>query len=578
MPSVAEVLVNQLVTAGVSRIYGIVGDSLNPVVDAVRRTEGIEWVHVRHEEAAAFAAAAEAELTGRLAVCAGSCGPGNLHLINGLYDANRSRLPVLAIASHIPTAQIGTQFFQETHPDRLFNEASVFNEMISSADQVPRVTRSAIQHALHRPGVAVLTLPGDVADADVPGAQQLLAPATSPAVLVPAPVDVAALAHAIDDAKRVTLFVGAGAREAREQVLALAEHVNAPVGHTLRGKEFIQYDNPFDVGMSGLLGYGACQEAMEQADLLILVGTDFPYENFLPDDVRTAQIDIDAAHLGRRTAVDVALHGDVGATIDALLPQVEAKRSQRFLRAMRKQHDKLMTKVVGAYTKNVETTMPIHPEYAAVVLDETASTDAVFTVDTGMNNVWAARYITPNAQRRVIGSFIHGSMANALPHAIGAAFAEPERQVVALVGDGGLSMLLGELITIRTYDLPVTVVVFNNASLGMVKLEMIVEGLPAHGTGSPDVAYHDVAAALGIHASRVTEPTALRPALQDAFATPGPALVDVITDPDALSLPPSITAGQIRGFATSVMKQVFGGGAGEVMAMARSNLRNIPRP
>jgi len=574
--SVADHLVRQLAAAGVERVYGIVGDSLNPVVDAVRRTAGIEWVHVRHEEAAAFAAAGEAEVTGRLAVCAGSCGPGNLHLLNGLYDANRSRLPVLAIASHIPSAEIGTQFFQETHPDRLFTEASVFSEMISSPDQVPRVTRSAIQHALAAPGVAVLTLPGDVAELPVDEEGQELVPLTGPGTLVPAEQDVAVLAAAIDEAKKVTLFVGAGARGARTEVLALAEQLGAPVGHSLRGKEVIQYDNPFDVGMSGLLGYGACQEAMEQADLLVLVGTDFPYPDFLPAGVRTAQIDVDATHLGRRTRLDVPVHGDVGATVRLLLPLVRRKKSRSFLKSVLKRHDKLMSSVVGAYTRKVDKHRPIHPEYAAVQLDEVAGPDTVFTVDTGMNTVWAARYLSPNGSRRVVGSFLHGSMANALPHAIGAAAAG--RRVVALAGDGGLAMLLGELITLRDLDLPVAVVVFNNSSLGMVKLEMLVEGLPDHATDTPPVDYRRVAEAIGIPAVRVEDPRELRGALSDALGRSGPVLVDVVTDPRALSLPPSVTAGQVRGFATSMTKAVLGGGSGEVMAMARSNLRNVPRP
>ncbi|MDO8143534.1 MULTISPECIES: pyruvate dehydrogenase [unclassified Isoptericola] len=576
--TVAEHLVDQLVAAGVERVYGIVGDSLNPVVDAVRRTDGIDWVHVRHEEAAAFAAAAEAEVTGKLTACAGSCGPGNLHLINGLYDANRSGVPVLAIASHIPSAQIGTKFFQETHPDRLFNESSVFSEMISTAAQLPRVTRSAIQHALAAPGVAVLTLPGDVADEEVPDDDApILIPGACPARVVPHDDDVAALADAIDAARKVTLFVGAGARDARDEVLELADLAAAPVGHSLRGKEIIQYDNPHDVGMSGLLGYGSCHEAVHEADLLILVGTDFPYDSFLPADVPTAQIDIDASHLGRRTRLDLPVHGDVGETLRLLNPRIQRKSDRKFLESMVDRHAKVMTKVVGAYTRNVEKHTPIHPEYAAVQLDEAAADDAVFTVDTGMNNVWAARYITPNGRRRVIGSFIHGSMANALPHAIGVSMAQPDRQVVALAGDGGLSMLLGELITVRAYDLPVTIVVFNNSTLGMVKLEMLVEGLPSHGTDSPEVDYSAIGTAVGIPSQRVTKPKDLAKAFSTALATDGPALVEVMTDPRALSIPPSITSGQIRGFTTAMTKEIFGGGMGEVMSMARSNLRNLPR-
>jgi len=586
--TVADQLVAQLVAAGARHVYGIVGDSLNPVVDAIRRARDggadIAWVHVRHEESAAFAAAAEAEVTGRLAVCAGSCGPGNLHLINGLYDANRSRVPVLAVASHIPSAQVGTQFFQETHPDRLFMECSVYSELVSSAAQASRVFRSAIHHAYAGPGVAVLTLPGDVADLDAaPAAVDVLTPPPPPRV-VPDEGAVRALARAIDEAGTVTIFAGAGVRHARTEVLALAHALHAPVGHSLRGKEHVQYDNPFDVGMSGLLGYGACAAAMEGADLLLLLGTDFPYDQFLPADVRTAQVDVAAERLGRRTRNDLVVLGDVGETLRMLLPLVKRKGSRRFLDKMLARHHKAMSGVVGAYTKDVEKTRPIHPEYAAVVLDEEAADDAVFTVDTGMCNVWAARYLTPNGRRRVIGSFLHGSMANAVPHAIGAAMAgrgsvgTGGRRVVALAGDGGLSMLLGELITLRALDLPVTVVVFDNATLGMVRLEMLVDGLPSYGTDSPSVDYAAIAAAVGIASVRVEDPAGIRPALREAFAHDGPALVDLVTDPRALSLPPKITRKQVTGFTAAMSKEVLGGGLGEVMAMARSNLRNVPRP
>ena len=580
--TLADLLVAQLVAAGARHIYGIVGDSLNPVVDAARRAreDGVDiaWVHVRHEEAGAFAAAAEAELTGRLAVCAGSCGPGNLHLINGLYDANRSRVPVLAIASHIPSAQIGTQYFQETHPDRLFLECSVFSEMISTAAQAPRVIRSAIHHAYGAPGVAVLTLPGDVADLEAPDAGvDTLLPPPKPRV-IPDEGAVRALADAIDAANKVTIFAGAGVRGSRAEVLALADTLHAPVGHSLRGKEHIQVDNPLDVGMSGLLGYGACQSAMEGADLLLLLGTDFPYDQFLPAGVRTAQVDIEPTRLGRRTRNDLVVLGDVGETVRLLQSMVTPKKSHRFLDQMLKKHERAMGGVVGAYTKDVEHTEPIHPEFAAVILDEEAPDDAVFTVDTGMCNVWAARYITPNGRRRVIGSFLHGSMANALPHALGAALASPGTHVVAMAGDGGLSMLLGELITLQVLDLPVKVVLFDNATLGMVRLEMLVDGLPSYATDTPPIDYAAIASAIGIPAVRVTRPTDIRAALREAFSHDGPALIDLVTDPRALSLPPKITRAQVSGFTAAMSKEVLGGGLGEVMAMARSNLRNVPRP
>lgn len=578
--NVADMLVRRLQESGVRRIYGIVGDSLNPIVDAVRRSGGsakggIDWIHVRHEEAAAFAAAAEAQLTGRLAVCAGSCGPGNLHLINGLYDANRSQAPVLAIASHIPSAQIGQSFFQETHPDRLFNECSVYSEMVSTATQAPRVVDAAVRHAMAARGVAVVTLPGDLAHLECTGETRVL-PDIEPAELVPSPATVQRLAEAINAADNVAIFAGIGVEGAHDEVIALAETLGAPIGHSLRGKDFIQYDNPFDVGMTGLLGYGAAAEGMKDADLLLLLGTDFPYDQFLPD-TKTAQVDRRAEVIGRRTAVDIPVHGDVLPTLRALAPLVQRKKNRRFLKSQLKRHEKLMTKGVEAYTRRVEKMKPIHPEYAASVLDEVAADDALFTAETGMTTVWAARYLRTSPQRRCIGSFLHGSMANAVPQALGIQASHPGRQVVAMAGDGGLTMLLGELLTLQAYDLPVKVVVFNNATLGMVKLEMLVGGLPDFGTDTPEADLSAVAAACGIWSRRVEDARDLADAYRDALAHPGPALVDVVTDPNALSLPPEISGEQVIGFAQAMSRIALGGGAGEIVAMARSNLRNIPR-
>ncbi|GAA1345942.1 pyruvate dehydrogenase [Arthrobacter roseus] len=576
----ATQLIEQLHSAGVRRIYGIVGDSLNPIVDAVRRSGGsrkggIDWVHVRHEEAAAFAASAEAQLTGELAVCAGSCGPGNLHLINGLYDANRSGAPVLAIASHIPSKQIGSGFFQETHPDRLFNECSVYSEMVSTAEQAPRVVNSAMRHAVGRGGVAVVTLPGDIANLDAEADSPLYSPVTQGSV-TPAPESLQELADAINDAGKVAIFAGYGVKGAHDEVIALAEKISAPIGHSLRGKDFIQYKNPYDIGMTGLLGYGAAAEGIEDADLLILLGTDFPYDQFLPS-TRTAQVDRDPAVLGRRTDVDVAVHGDVLPTLAALMPLIKAKKSTRFLDQILKKHDRLMNKAVGAYTRKAEKLTPIHPEYAASLLDQVADDDAIFTADTGMCNVWTARYINPLGSRRLIGSYLHGSMANALPQAIGAQLAYPKRQVVSVSGDGGLSMLLGEMITAAAYKLPLTIVLFNNSTLGMVKLEMLVDGLPDFAVDVPDTNYAAVATAMGFHAERVTDPRNIEKAYRKAFAHKGPALVELITDPNALSIPPKISGGQVMGFASAMSKVVLNRGAGEAVSMARSNIRNIPR-
>ncbi|QLJ04123.1 pyruvate dehydrogenase [Streptomyces sp. NEAU-sy36] len=576
--SVAEQYVDLLARAGVRRMYGVVGDSLNPVVDAVRRHDRLEWIQVRHEEVAAFAAGAEAQLTGRLAACAGSCGPGNLHLINGLFDAHRSMAPVLALAAQIPSGEIGTGYFQETHPDRLFQECSHYSELVSSPRQMPRVVQTAIQHAVGRRGVAVVSMPGDVAAEHAPaGGAELHLPLDRPTVR-PADGELAHLAELVDSAEKVMVFCGRGVEGAHAEVMAFAGKVKAPVGHALRGKEHIQYDNPYDVGMSGLLGYGAAYEAMHGCDLLLLLGTDFPYTDFLPRHVRTVQVDIQPERLGRRTQLDFAVWGDVRETLRCLTPAVREKSSRRFLDRMLHRHVRELEGAVGAYTHDVGGHTPIHPEYVASVLDEEAADDAVFTVDTGMCCVWAARYLTPNGRRRVLGSFVHGSMANALPQAIGAQFLDRSRQVVSLSGDGGFSMLMGDFLTLVQYGLPVKVVVFNNSSLGMVDLEMMVDGLPPHGTGYPHTDFAAIATAAGARGIRVEKPAQVREALRQAFAHDGPALVDVVTDPGALALPPRITTEQVTGFALSAGRTVLTGGVGRMIDLARTNLRNVPRP
>ncbi|MEU7119946.1 pyruvate dehydrogenase [Streptomyces zaomyceticus] len=575
--NVAEQFVDILVRAGVRRLYGVVGDSLNPVVDAIRRTRAIDWIQVRHEETAAFAASAEAQITGGLAACAGSCGPGNLHLINGLYDAHRSMAPVLALASHIPSSEIGLGYFQETHPDQLFRECSHYSELISNPRQMPRLLHTAIQHAVGRRGVSVVSLPGDIASQPAPEKAVETALVTSRPTVRPGDAEIDALVGMIDAADRVTLFCGSGTAGAHAEVMQFAERIKAPVGHALRGKEWIQYDNPYDVGMSGLLGYGAAYEATHECDLLILLGTDFPYNAFLPDDVKIVQVDVRPEHLGRRSRLDLAVWGDVRETLRCVVPRVRAKNDRRFLDKMLKKHADALEGVVKAYTRKVEKHVPIHPEYVASVIDELADDDAVFTVDTGMCNVWAARYLTPNGRRRIIGSFSHGSMANALPQAIGAQFTDRNRQVVSLSGDGGFSMLMGDFLTLVQYDLPVKVIVFNNSSLGMVELEMLVSGIPSYGTTNRNPDFAAVARAAGAHGIRVEKPKQLTGALKEAFKHKGPVLVDVVTDPNALSIPPRISADMVTGFALSASKIVLDGGVGRMAQMARSNLRNVPR-
>ncbi|GLF97891.1 pyruvate dehydrogenase [Streptomyces yaizuensis] len=576
--NVAEQFVDLLVRAGVERMYGVVGDSLNPVVDAIRRTSAIDWIQVRHEETAAFAAGAEAQITGRLAACAGSCGPGNLHLINGLYDAHRSMAPVLALASQIPSGEIGLGYFQETHPDQLFRECSHYSELISNPRQMPRLLQTAIQHAIGLGGVSVVSLPGDVASQPAPVKAAENALVTSRPSVRPGDAEIDRLVRLIDDADRVTLFCGSGTAGAHAEVMAFAERLKAPVGHALRGKEWIQYDNPYDVGMSGLLGYGAAYEATHECDLLILLGTDFPYNAFLPDDVKIVQVDIRPERLGRRSRLDLAVWGDVRETLRCVTPRVRAKAGRKFLDRMLKKHADALEGVIKAYTRKVDKHVPLHPEYVASVLDDLAADDAVFAVDTGMCNVWAARYLSPNGRRRIIGSFSHGSMANALPQAIGAQFADRGRQVVSMSGDGGFAMLMGDFLTLVQYDLPVKVVLFNNSALSMVELEMLVAGLPSFGTTNVNPDFAAVARACGAYGVRVEKPRQLAGALKDAFRHRGPALVDVVTDPNALSIPPKISAEMVTGFALSASKIVLDGGVGRMVQMARSNLRNVPRP
>ncbi|MFV8396048.1 pyruvate dehydrogenase [Corynebacterium hindlerae] len=574
----AAQIVKALESYGVQRIFGLVGDSLNPISDAVRDSS-IEWVHVRNEEAAAFAAGAESLVTGKLAVCAASCGPGNTHLIQGLYDSHRNGAKVLALASHIPSPQIGSQFFQETHPEQVFAECSGYCEMVNSPEQGARILHHAVQSTMGGGGVSVLVLPGDISMQEATDETFLASTiAVEKPVSYPHPTQAAALVDAINSADTVTLFCGAGCRDAREEVLQLAEKLKSPIGHALGGKMYIQHDNPFDVGMSGLLGYGACHDAINDADLLIMLGTDFPYSEFLPTS-NVAQVDINPAAIGRRTTVKIPVVGDVAATIENILPHVAEKTSRKFLDRMLHEHHRKLEKVVEAYTSKTQTHTPIHPELVADLLDQLAADDAVFTVDTGMCNVWAARYINNfSGKRELIGSFRHGTMANALPHAIGASAADRTRQVISLSGDGGLSMLLGELLTVGLHQLPVKIITFNNSSLGMVKLEMLVQGYPEFETDHSAVDYAAIAQAAGITSFRVTEPDELRSTLEQALLHDGPVLVDVVTDPNALSIPPNITAAQILGFSKAASRTILEGGVGRMFDLATSNIRNVPRP
>ncbi|MDO5745657.1 MAG: ubiquinone-dependent pyruvate dehydrogenase, partial [Micrococcaceae bacterium] len=468
MPTVAETMISTLKANGVQRIYGVAGDSLNGITDAMRKDGTIAWMPVRHEETAAFAAGAEAEMTGKLAVCAGSCGPGNLHLINGLYDANRNRVPVLAIASHIPSSEIGSNYFQETHPAELFRESSVYCEMVSSPEQMPRLLEIAMRTAIERRGVAVLVLPGDVALAQAKSTRTPVIKASRSAVL-PHQEDISQAAGLLNAAKRVTILAGAGVAGSHSQVMEIAGVLGAPVVHALRGKEHIEYENPYDVGMTGLLGFASGYRAMDAADTILLLGTDFPYQQFYPQDATIIQIDMRGEQLGRRTRIDVGLVGTVAQTLEALIPLLEPKSDRRHLKDAQKHYRKTREKLDDLATPSRKGAK-IHPQYLTRTLDELADDDAVFLADVGSPVIWAARYLSMNGKRRLLGSFSHGSMANSIPQAIGIQASHPDRQVITLSGDGGLAMLMGDLLTLVQSKLPVKIVVFNNSSLNFVEL------------------------------------------------------------------------------------------------------------
>jgi pyruvate dehydrogenase (quinone) len=570
MATIADRIVQSLVQAGARRIYGVVGDSLNSIVDAVRRTPEIEWVSVRHEEAAAYAAGAEAQTTGRLAVCAGSCGPGNLHLINGLYDCNRSYAPVVAIASHIPSSEIGTRYFQETHPDRLFVECSQFCEMISSPHQVPRTLQLAIQTALQRRGVSVLTVPGDVALEQAVEPWKPSEPVLSRPEVRPSEASLEELSRLLDHAERITLLCGSGCAGAHDQVVALADRLGAPVVHALRGKEHVEFDNPFDVGMTGLLGFASGYRAIEGCDLLLMLGTDFPYDGFYPSRAKVVQIDLCGENLGRRTRLDLGLVGDIRCTLEALLPRLQRK-GRAFLEASQRDYQKTRQSLDGR-VEALSRADGIHPQYLAATVSGLAQDDAIFTVDTGMSTTWAARYLRMKRGRRLLGSFNHGSMANALPQAIGAQLANPGRQVISLSGDGGLGMLMGELLTLVEHDLRVKVVVFNNSTLGMVKLEMEAAGLPNFGTDFKRVNFARIAEGAGIRSFHVDRGAELGGALSEALRHPGPALVDVQTTPYQLSKPPRVDLKQAWGFSLFMLKEVVLGHSKDVFEELRDNV------
>jgi pyruvate dehydrogenase (quinone) len=568
---VADLFVDGLAEAGVQRIYGVSGDSLNGITDSIRATKRLQWIHVRHEETAAFAAGAEAHLTGRLAVCAGSCGPGNLHLINGLYDCHRSRVPVLAIAAQIPSNEIGSGYFQETHPEHLFAQCSHYCELVSQPEQMPRTLEIAMQTAISRRGVSVVIIPGDIALRDaVEQGPRLHFSAPKPSVC-PSDDELTTLARVLNNSKKTTILGGAGCAGAHQELIELAGKRKAPIVHAMRGKEFIEYDNPFDVGMTGLLGFSSGYHAMMNCDVLLMIGTDFPYQQFYPKDATVIQIDVRGEQLGRRTKLDYGFIGDAKTTLRALLPKLDQNEFDEHLNASL-EHYRKARKGLDELATDGQGRKPIHPQYLARVLDELAAKDAIFSCDVGTPTIWAARYLTMNGKRRLLGSFNHGSMANALPQAIGAQVSHPGRQVISFSGDGGLAMLMGDLLSLRQLQLPVKVIVFKNDSLAFVELEMKAAGIIDFGTDLHNPNFAKMAEAAGLLGLTAETPEQVAPMITQALKYDGPALVEVLVSRQELSMPPTITLEQAKGFSLFMLRAVLSGRGDELIDLAKVNL------
>jgi pyruvate dehydrogenase (quinone) len=570
---VSDQLVEILAEAGVKRIYAVTGDSLNHINDAVHRNGKIKWIHVRHEETAAFAAGAEAQLNG-LACCAGSSGPGHVHLINGLYDAHRSSASVLAIASTIPVKEFGTSYFQETNTIKLFDDCSCYNQVAATPEQLPRMLQAALQHAVHNKGVAVLGLPGDITNLPAAAAETTTLIYRNHAVVKPSEDELLHLAELLNLYKKITIFCGLGAAEAHPEIIQLAGKLKSPVAYSYKAKMAIQHNNPFEVGLTGLLGIPSAYHSMHECELLLLLGTNFPYTPFMPVKNRIVQIDIKPENLGRRAKLDFGLCGDVKDTLQALMPMIKMKEDGIFM-GQQLAFYKEVKKNLQIYVKDTGKPNAIHPEFVASVINDLAAKDAIFIVDTGMCCVWAARYIEGTGDRKMLGSFNHGSMANAMPQSIGAALACPGKQVIALCGDGGLSMMMGDLMTIVQYELPVKIIVFNNRSLGMVKLEMEVAGLPDQETNMLNPDFGKIAEAMGIHSVTIVDPAGVKDGLEKAFLHNGPVLVTVQTDPNALAMPPKLEFDQVKGYALFMKKMMLSGRMDEAFNIISSNYKHL---
>lgn len=570
--TIADLLVETLSDAGVQRIWGVTGDSLNGINDSLRRFKRIEWVPVRHEETAAFAAGAEAAVTGKLAVCAGSCGPGNMHLINGLYDCWRNRVPVLAIAAHIPSTEIGLGYFQETHPQALFRECADFVELVSNPAQMPEILYRAMNTAIGKQGVAVLVLPGDVALSEAPAASPRHWVAEQPQRVAPTSTEIDRLVGLLNQAKAPAILAGAGCAGAHTELVSVAKALKAPIVHALRGKEYVEYDNPYDVGMTGLIGFSSGYHTLMSADAVLMLGTSFPYRAFYPKEATMIQVDRDPTALGRHTTLSLGIAADVRETLSALLPKLAERSDTTFLDHALAHYHKARSGL-DELAQPAGAGKPVHPQHLMRLVSELAAEDAVFTADVGTPTVWAARYLKMNGRRRLLGSFNHGSMANAMLQALGAQAAQPNRQVISLSGDGGFTMMMGDMLTAVQQKLPIKIILFNNSSLGFVAMEMKAGGYLDTATDLQNPDFAAIAKVAGFTSFRADDSTNLKETLTQALAHPGPVLVDVRTERNELIMPPKVQIGHAKGFSLYMLKAVLNGRGDEVVELARTNLR-----
>ena len=566
---VGQIIVEALEEAGVNRCYGIPGDTLNHITDPLRASGKIEWVHVRHEEAGGFAAGADALLSGTLAACAGTCGPGSLHFINGLCESHRTRAPVVLIATQVATSELGIEYPQEVDLRQVYKTCSVFCEELRAPSEARRLTTQAAQAALTKRGVAVLVVPGDIAAATTSDDMPFSVHAPK-STCVPSDADLRELAAILEGGKRVCVYAGAGAESAHDEVVALCERLQAPVSHTSRAKDFIEYDNPYSVGMTGILGEKGGYHAVTNCDVLLLLGTDFAWRQFYPKDAVVVQLDLDPQHLGRRHPVKLGLVGDVAPTLRLLTPMLAAKTSRSFL-------DECLSHAEAARKEREREERPgrnglIHPQQLAALVGRHAADDAVFTADGGTPMVWRLRHVAVNGRRRTLLSLLHGTMANAMPMALGAKKACPDRQVIAFSGDGGIAMLLGDLLTAVQEEIPIKVVVFNNGSLGFVEMEMKVEGMLDAYTELKNPDFSKLAEVIGFGAGRGDKGDDVAIAVAAFLAHPGPALLDVAVNRMELVMPPSIEISQAASTALYGAKAILSGRIGDVVDLVETNL------